>query len=77
MKSTLINLITALVRRLVGSDLWSLISIAVAQQDSEDKPGVEKAMSVKTSIQAISTTAAAWMINLAIEAAVARLRTQK
>ena len=77
MKSTLINLIAALVRQLIGSDLWGLIVIAVTQQDGEDKPGSEKAMSVKTSIQAISTTAATWLINLAIEAAVARLRTLK
>ena len=77
MKSTIVNLIAALVRQLIGSDLWSLIVIAVSQQDSEDKPGSEKAMSVKTSIQAISTTAATWLINLAIEAAVAKLRVTK
>lgn len=77
MKSIIINAIATLVRQLIGSDLWSLISIAVAQQASEDKPGTEKAMSVKTSIQAISTTAATWLINLAIEAAVAKLKVVK
>ena len=77
MKSTLITLIAALVRQLIGSDLWSLIVIAVSQQDGEDKPGSEKAMSVKTSIQAISTTAATWLINLAIEAAVAKMKVAK
>ena len=77
MKSALINLITALVRRLVGSDLWSLISIAVAQADTTEATGTEKRTQVYTAAKAMFSNAAGWMLGLAIEAAVARLRTQK
>jgi hypothetical protein len=35
MKTTLINMIASIVRHLVGSDLWSLISIAVAQVEDD------------------------------------------
>jgi hypothetical protein len=37
MKSTLINLIAALVRQMIGSDLWSLVVITVAQQEGTEK----------------------------------------
>lgn len=77
MKSALINLIAALVRRLVGADLWSLIVIAVSQQDSEEKSGDEKREAVIAALRAMTTTVAGWLVNLAIEAAVARLRATK
>jgi hypothetical protein len=77
MKSTLINLIATLVRHLVGSDLWSLISIAVAQQDDVDKSGTEKREAVITALRAMTSTVAGWLVNLAIEAAVAQLKVAK
>jgi hypothetical protein len=77
MKSTLINMIASIVRHLVGSDLWSLISIAVAQQDDVDKSGTEKREAVITGLRAMTSTVAGWLVNLAIEAAVAKLKVTK
>ena len=78
MKSTLINLIATLVRQLIGSDLWSLIVIAVTQQDGTEKSGSEKREAVITAMRSIAPVdVAGWMLGLAIEVAVARLRTQK
>ena len=77
MKSTLITLIAALVRQLIGSDLWSLIVIAVNQQDGEAKSGDEKREAVVTATHVFSSTVATWLVNLAIEAAVAKLKVTK
>jgi hypothetical protein len=77
MKTTLINMIASIVRHLVGSDLWSLISIAVAQQDDVDKSGTEKREAVITGLRAMTSTVAGWLVNLAIEAAVAQLKVAK
>ena len=77
MKSTLINLIAALVKRLVGEDLWSLIVIAVAQVDESDNPGSEKREAVITATYVFTSTVATWLVNLAIEAAVAKLKVSK
>lgn len=74
MKSAIINLITALVRQLIGSDLWSLIVVAVSQQDSEQKPGAEKREAVIMALRAMTSTVASWLVNLAIEAAVAKMK---
>lgn len=77
MKSTLINLITALVRQLIGSDLWALIVIAVTQQDGTEKSGSEKREAVVVALRAMTSTVAGWLVNLAIEAAVAKLKVAK
>ena len=77
MKSTLINLITALVRQLIGADLWSLIVIAVSQQDSEQKSGAEKREAVIMALRAMTSTVASWLGNLAIGAAAAKLKVAK
>lgn len=77
MKATLINLIATLVRQLIGSDLWSLIVIAVAQQDGTDKSGDEKRAAAIEALRVFTTTAAGWLVNLAIEAAVAKLKVTK
>jgi hypothetical protein len=77
MKTTLINLIATLVRQLIGSDVWSLISIAVAQQDDVDKSGSEKREAVIAALRAMTSTVAGWLVNLAIEAAVAKLKVAK
>ena len=77
MKSTLITLIAALVRQLVGSDLWSLISIAVNQVEETDKSGSEKREAVVSWIRSSTSTVAGWLVNLAIEAAVAKLKVTK
>jgi len=77
MKSTLINLVAALVRQLIGSDLWGLIVIAVTQQDDTDKSGSEKREAVITATRAFTSTVAGWLVNLAIETAVAKLKVTK
>lgn len=77
MKKTLINLIATIARQLVGADLWSLIYIAVNQQDSEAKTGDEKRAAVVNAVRAFTTTVASWLVNLAIEAAVAKLKVAK
>jgi hypothetical protein len=76
-KSTLVSLIVALVRQLIGSDLWALIVIAVSQQSEEDKSGSEKREAVVTTLRAFTSTVAGWLVNLAIEAAVAKLKVTK
>jgi hypothetical protein len=77
MKSTLVSLIVALVRQLIGSDLWALIVIAVTQQDSTEKSGSEKREAVVVALRAMTSTVAGWLVNLAIEAAVAKLKVTK
>lgn len=77
MKSIIVNAIAALVRQLIGSDLWSLIVIAVTQQDGEAKSGDEKREAVVTATHVFSSTLATWLINLAIEAAVVKLKVAK
>ena len=77
MKPTLVYLIATIVRQLIGADLWSLIYIAVNQQDDADKSGYEKREAVITAIRAFTSTAATWLVNLAIEAAVAKLKVAK
>lgn len=78
MKSTLIALITALVRQLIGADLWSLIFIAVTQQNDTEKTGDEKREAVITAMRNISPLdVAGWLVNLAIETAVAKLKVAK
>jgi hypothetical protein len=77
MKSTLINLIATLVRQLIGSDLWSLIVIAVINVEKTDQSGTEKREAVITALRAMTSTVAGWLVNLAIEAAVAKLKVAK
>ena len=78
MKSIIINTIATLVRQLIGSDLWSLIVIAVTQQDGAEKSGTEKREAVITAMRSIAPVdVAGWMIGLAIEAAVAKLKVSK
>lgn len=77
MKSTLVSVIVALVRQLIGADLWSLIFIAVTQQNGEEKSGYAKRYAVETAAQTFATSTATWLVNLAIEAAVAKLKVSK
>ena len=77
MKSTLINLIAALVKRLVGADLWTAISIAVNYQDTENKTGEEKRAFIVEQAKTLFSSATTWMLGLAIEAAVAKLKVSK
>ena len=77
MKSTLINLIAALVKRLVGEDLWTAIEIAVNYQDTENKTGEEKRAFIIEQAKELFSSATTWMLGLAIEAAVAKLKVSK
>lgn len=79
MKSTLINLIAVLVRKLIGSDLWSQVVYSVTEADKLDRTGVEKRGTVLNdlTLKGVATTAATWLVNLAIEAAVAKLKVTK
>jgi hypothetical protein len=77
MKTTLINMIASIVRHLVGSDLWSLIVIAVLQVEETGQSGTEKREAVITGLRAMTSTVAGWLVNLAIEAAVAKLKVTK
>ena len=77
MKSILINTIAAIARQLVGSDLWSLIVIAVTQQDGTGKSSSEKREAVISALHVFTSTVAGWLVNLAIEAAVAKLKVVK
>ena len=77
MKSILINTIATIVRQLIGSDLWGLIVIAVSQAEASDKSGSEKREAVITGLRAMTSAVASWLVNLAIEAAVAKLKVSK
>lgn len=78
MKETLILVIASLVRRLVGTELWAMVTIAVQHLDADaEKTGSEKRATVYETARMLAENYAGWMIGLAIEAAVARLRTQK
>ena len=76
MKETLVLVITSLIRRLVGVELWDRISVAVAQADTSEATGPEKRAQVYDDAKTRFAATAGWMIGLAIEAAVARRRTQ-
>jgi hypothetical protein len=77
MKTTLINMIASIVRHLISPDLWSLIVIAVLQVEETGQSGSEKRESVITATSAMTSTVAGWLVNLAIEAAVAQLKVTK
>jgi hypothetical protein len=77
MKTTLINMIASIVRHLVGSDLWSLIVISVINVEKTGQSGSEKREAVITGLRAMTSTVATWLVNLAIEAAVAKLKVTK
>ena len=78
MKETLILVISSLVRRLVGAELWGMVTIAVQNLDTDaEMTGSEKRATVYETARMLAANYAGWMLGLAIEAAVARLRTQK
>lgn len=78
MKETLILVIASLVRRLVGNELWAMVTIAVQNLDADtETTGAEKRQMVYETARLLAEKYAGWMIGLAIEAAVARLRATK
>lgn len=77
MQSALINLIAAIVRQLIGAEIWGLIVVAVTTQEAEAKSGEEKRAAVLKAAGAFAATSATWLINLAIETAVAKLKVAK
>lgn len=77
MKVTLVNFIVALVRQVVGAELWGAIFVAVQYQDSTNRTGEEKRAIIVEQAKTLFSGVASWMIGLAIESAVAKLRVTK
>jgi hypothetical protein len=74
MTSILINTVAAIVRHLVGSDVWAMVTKAVSEQADESVSGEEKRAAVISAVQSFGVAAATWAVNLAIETAVAKLK---
>lgn len=60
---------------LLGSDTFARIKGVVLRQDEKDISGLEKRHAALTEIKTIGLGIAAWAVNLAVELAVAYLRT--
>lgn len=74
MKATIVKLITVLISKLLSEDVWKVIVTAVNQEESTTRSGEEKRAAVYTTVSALATTTATWLLNLAIEAAVAKIK---
>lgn len=74
MKSLLINTLVAIVRHLVGNDVWATIADLVQAQAATAMSGDEKRAAVISSVKSFGIAAATWGVNLAIETAVAKLK---
>ena len=75
MNTLIINTISLLVKILIPSGTWNLILTAVNEVNSTELTGEDKREQVIAVVQPVASTVAAWLINLAIEVAVARLKT--
>jgi hypothetical protein len=73
----LITAIAALARRAVGSETWALIVVAVQQADEMDSSGAEKKETVLEYLKRLAPSAAGWLLSMAVDIAVAKLRTAK
>ena len=73
----LISTIATLARRAVGSETWALITQAVQEADDTDEAGVEKKQTVLGYLKRLAPSVAGWLLSMAIDVAVAKLRTTK
>lgn len=79
-----INLLSFVVQRLVAPDLWRALEGLVEQADADAaRKGEEKRehvlgqlLSLPDPVRSALGTTASWLLNLALEAAVARLRVR-
>ena len=67
--------ITSFAKFILGSDIFDRVKGAVIRQDDTTLSGAEKKAAVLEEIKTIGMEIAGWAINLAIELAVAYLRT--
>lgn len=74
MKDQIIKTAATAIRALVGADTWDLIVAAVNDQKPKDIPNAEKHQAVVETVRAFGISTATWVVNLAIKAAVARLK---
>lgn len=74
MTSLWVSALTTIVRMLVGSELWTLIAKAVGDQETRPVTGEEKRQAVVAMVRKLGVQGATWAINLALEAAVTRLK---
>lgn len=79
MNTVLINLLIPIIKQLVGGVLFAFIANAVNKAEQSADPGDQKRATVIRSVMSTSVAqqTAGWLINLAIEAAVAKLKTTK
>lgn len=79
MNSIMINLLIQIVKQIVGGALFAFIANAVANAERSSDPGDQKRAAVVRSVMStgLAQQAAGWAINLAVEAAVARLKVSK
>lgn len=74
MKTAIIILIVTLIKQLIGSDNYSTIEDAVKEVDDTQISGSDKHEAVILAVEEFLEGVSSWLINLAIEAAVAKLR---
>lgn len=75
MNTLIINTISLLVKQLISGNVWNLIVTAVNEANKTEVSGEEKREQVLSTIQPVAISISTWLINLAIETAVARLKT--
>jgi hypothetical protein len=75
----LIDLLVPLVKRLVGAALFEFIQSAVIKVDNSHAAGFEKRANVIFSVKNLESykQVSQWLVNLAVEVAVAKIRVKQ
>ncbi len=83
MPTVWINLIVAILRRLLDAAVWQHLLMLILAADASDLPGAHKRQWVLNQLAALPEPArqalasvAPWLLNLALEAIVAQLRVK-
>lgn len=71
------TIINSFAKFVIGSDVFTRVKAVVERQESKELSGVEKRQAALDEIKEIGLEIANWAINLALELAVAYLRSVK
>ena len=79
MNSVLIDIIVQIVKRMAGAALFEFIQAAVTKADDSHASGPEKRADVIFSVKNLESyrEISQWLVNLAVEVAVAKLRIKQ